>query len=71
MNDNTLTDYPYISKVSVGNFFVLKNLIEGENLEIYADVVVYLNSFGVLMILLFNIFLRGRLYNYNRELDDD
>jgi hypothetical protein len=71
ITEEILTDYPYISKISVGNFFMFSDLVTGNNLELYADIVVYLNAAGVLIILLFNIYLKARLYSLNKELDDD
>ena len=46
-------------------------MVEGENLQIYADIVVYLNAVGILMILISTFIISGKLTAYNRELDED
>lgn len=66
-----LSTIPYIDKVSIGNIFIIKDLIDDDDLILYADIVVYLNTAGIVYLLLHSIYLRRMLINMNIELDED
>lgn len=66
-----VTDYPFISKISIGNVFFMRNFLSEENTIIYADIIVYLNAIAIIYLLIHSIYLRRMLITYNIQLDDD
>jgi hypothetical protein len=59
------TDFPYMSKVSIGNVFFVKALFNDENLIVLADVMIYLNAAGIVYLLIHSIYLRRMLIKLN------
>lgn len=64
-------DYPYMSKVSVGNVFYLGNVTSNDNIEKYAEAIVYLNAIAIAYLLIHSIWLRKMLIQFNLDLDSD
>ena len=60
-----------MSKVSIGNVFILKEFFADENMTVFADVIVYLNAAGIVYLLIHSIYLRRMLIKLNQELDED
>ena len=60
-----------MSKVSVGNVFLIQELFEDDNLVKLADAILYLNAAGILYLLIHSIYVRRMLVAYNQELDED
>ncbi|CDW71822.1 phage head-tail family partial [Stylonychia lemnae] len=63
--------YPYMSKVSIGNVFLIKELFDDDNLILLADIILYLNAVGIIYLLIHSIYLRRMLIKLNQELDED
>lgn len=67
--DFHLDDYPYISKISIGSIFIIKELFNDDNYIMFADIFVYLNSVGIIYLILHSIYLRRMLVALNLDLD--
>jgi hypothetical protein len=50
---------------------VFKELLNDSNLLVFADIVMYLNSAGIIYILIHSIYQRRMLVSLNIELDKD
>ena len=64
-------EYPFISKISIGNIFIAKVLNDVENFQKYADIVIYLNAVGIVYLLIHSIYLRHMLLTMSIDLDED
>eukprot|EP00347_Sterkiella_histriomuscorum_P022863 403336874 len=66
-----ISSYPYMSKISIGNVFELKQMFSDDALIVFADVIVYLNAAGIVYLLIHSIWLRKMLIQTNNDLDQD
>jgi len=64
-------EYPFISKLSVGNVFIMQEVLKDDNVVMYADIIVYLNAVAIIYLLGHSIYLRRMLIKYNMQLDAD
>lgn len=56
-----IENYPFVTKISVGNIFVVQALTDDENMIIFADVILYLNAAGIIYVIFHSIYLRRML----------
>lgn len=63
--------YPYMFKVSIGSIFLVYDFRYNPETVKFADAIIYLNAGGIILTLIYSIFLRRMLVNMNDDLDKD
>jgi hypothetical protein len=54
-----------MSRVSIGNVFLMKELFDDDNMTKFADIILYLNAAGIVYLLIHSIYLRRMLIKLN------